>query len=90
MTTGFEANGTEIRASASIGKYIINGDSHLTNGAKLSEPLLGKNPPKGLPIENNGTMTLVGSKVLVSALSGKGSIKASGNSSLDIQSATSG
>jgi hypothetical protein len=91
VTTGFAANGTPIGISASGAKIVIDGNSSLTNGATLT--LLGAYRAPGpfySPTENNGAMTLVASTAHLGALSGTGSISASGGSSLDIQTATAG
>jgi hypothetical protein len=91
VTTGFVANGTPIGISASGATIVIDGDSSLTNGATLT--LLGAYRAPGpyySATQNNGTMTLVASTAHLGALSGTGSISASGGSALDIQTATAG
>jgi hypothetical protein len=91
VTDGFVADGTAIGISASGATIIIDGDSSLTGGATLT--LLGAYRAPGpfySATENNGAMTLVGSTAHLGALSGTGSINASSDSSLDIQTATAG
>jgi hypothetical protein len=91
VTAGFVANGTPIGISASGAKIVIDGDSSLTNGATLT--LLGAYRAPGpyySVTQNNGTMTLVASTAHLGALSGTGSISASGGSALDIQTANAG
>jgi hypothetical protein len=99
VTTGFVADGAQIaNFGAAIGSpanptaagIIIDGDSSLTNGANLTLSA-GRAPgPAYQAAENNGTMTLVGSTANLGVLSGSGSIVASNESALAIQSASSG
>jgi hypothetical protein len=92
VTTGFDANGTAIGISAQGAKIIvIDGASSLTNGATLTLLSAFRAPgPNYAATENNGAMTLTDSTAHIGALSGTGSITASGNSSIDVQTATSG
>jgi hypothetical protein len=88
VTTGFAADGTAIGVSAQGATIYVEGDSTLTSGAILT--LLGAYRAPGpyyCPTVNDGTMTVVASTAHLGALSGTGSINASGGSTLDVQTA---
>jgi hypothetical protein len=91
VTPGISADATTITVSTETAVLVVNGNSNLTNGATLN--LIGayRTPSEvSGPIQNNGVMNLYASTVEFGALSGTGSIVASGGSTLDIQSAGAG
>lgn len=88
VTTGFAADGAAVGISAQGATIYVQGDSTLTSGATLT--LLGayRAPaPYYCPTVNDGTMTVEASTAHLGALSGTGSVNASGGSTLDIQTA---
>ena len=91
VTPGVSASGTTISVSTETATLVVNGNSSLTAGATLN--LIGayrtRTEVSG-PIQNNGVMTLNNATVEFGALSGSGSVRASNNSTLDIQSSLPG
>lgn len=91
VTPGVDAAGTSILISTDVATVVINGNSSLTAGATF-ETLGGYRAPTPLygPVQNNGNMTADGSTVDIGALSGNGAVIATGDSTLNIQSAGAG
>ncbi|MBN8873140.1 MAG: hypothetical protein J0H67_09920 [Rhodospirillales bacterium] len=87
VTPEIDANGSAITVSSQTATVVVTGDSHLTDGATLTligayrtpQPIYG-------PLENDGRMTLDDSTLRIGALSGSGTLAATG-SNLTIQSA---
>ena len=91
VTPGVTAHGTTISVSTETATLVVNGNSSLTDAATLT--LIGayRTPTKIFgPIENNGVMTINNATVEFGALSGNGSINASSDSTLNIQSSDAG
>ena len=90
-TAGIRLAGDELTVSPifSTNPLIVQGNSHLTNGATLDIQEAGTGSLPNGPLENNGTMKLSASTLEVGNLTGQGVISAAHNSTLDIGSATS-
>jgi hypothetical protein len=88
VTTGVAATGTTITVSTETATLVLDGNSSLTDGARLN--LIGayRTPTEiSGPVQNNGVMRVNDSSIEVGALSGNGAIEAFNGSTLQIQSA---
>lgn len=90
-TAGITMNGGEIdirEFSSFANNLTIRGNSRIAGGAVLTDHFVGTGGLPYAPIENDGTMTIIGSTVAIGGLSGHGTIVATSNSSLSVLSAS--
>ena len=91
--TGILMNGGLLNINqfiSSTGGLAIHGNSMVAGGAVLDAQLVGTGSLPRAPIENDGTMTINGSTVEVGELTGQGTLRAVGDSSLSVISASAG
>lgn len=91
-TTGIQMSGGSITVDIyplNTSRMIVHGDSSLTNGAMLATQNLGDLQPAG-PFENDGTMTVDASTMVVGTLTGHGVIRATGDSTVSVIGTSAG